>query len=60
MIDELVPDVDPRALAKARESKGLVAAAATALGAERPHRERETMAAFIEKKREIFLVGVRR
>jgi hypothetical protein len=55
----MAPDVDPMALRKARESKGLVTAATAAIARER-HREQETMAEFVAKKREMFLVQVRR
>ncbi|RYY33993.1 hypothetical protein EON62_03685, partial [archaeon] len=55
LIDELTPDVDPSALRKARESKGLVTAATAAIARER-RREREPLAEFVAKKREMFLV----
>jgi len=58
MIDEMAPDVDPIALRKARESKGLVTAATAAIARER-RRDRESMSEFIAKKREMFLVQVR-
>lgn len=55
MIDEIVPDVDPVALRKARESKGLVSAATAAISRDR-RRENETLSEFVAKKREMFLV----
>jgi hypothetical protein len=57
MIDEMAPDVDPVALKKARDSKGLVTAATAAISRERRH-DSESMADFIAKKREMFLVQV--
>ncbi len=55
MIEEIVPDVDPTALRKARESKGLVSAATAAISRDR-RREKETLTEFVAKKREMFLV----
>lgn len=55
LIEDMAPDVDPIALRKARESKGLVTAATAAIARER-HRNTETMPEFIAKKREMFLV----
>jgi hypothetical protein len=55
MMDELVPDVDPMALRKARESAGLLSAATSAIAQDRQH-EAETLSEFIDKKREMFLV----
>ena len=57
MIADLIPEVDPTVLSKARESKGLVAAATAAISGDR-YRERESMVDFIAKKREIYLVQV--
>lgn len=57
LIEDMAPDVDPVALRKARESKGLVTAATAAIARER-HHESETMTEFIAKKREMFLVQV--
>jgi len=50
----LAPDVDPAALRKAREAKGLVSAATAAISGDR-HREKETLGEFVSKKREMFL-----
>jgi hypothetical protein len=55
MIDNIVPDVDPAALQRARESKGLVSAATAAIARDRRH-EKETLSEFVAKKREMFLV----
>lgn len=57
MIETMAPDVDPVALKKARESRGLVTAATAAIQRERRH-DSETMEEFIAKKREMFLVQV--
>jgi hypothetical protein len=55
MIEQIVPDIDPSALAKARESKGLVSAATAAIARDRK-KDKETLTEFVEKKREMFLV----
>lgn len=55
MVEQIVPDVDPAALKKARESRGLLGAATAATARDR-RRERETVQAFVQKKREMFLV----
>jgi hypothetical protein len=55
MIEQIVPDVDPAALARARESKGLVSAATAAISRDR-RREKETLQEFVQKKRDMFLV----
>jgi hypothetical protein len=49
------PDVDPAALRKARDAKGLVSAATAAIAGDR-HRDKETLGEFVAKKREMFLV----
>lgn len=54
-IGDLPADVDPVSYRKARESKGLVTAATAAIARDR-RRERESMADFVSKKREMFLV----
>lgn len=54
-IEELAPDVDPIALRKAKESKGLITAATAAISRDRRH-EKESMADFVAKKREMFLL----
>ncbi len=56
-IEELAPDVDPIALRKAKESKGLITAATAAISRDRRH-EKESMADFVAKKREMFLLQV--
>jgi hypothetical protein len=56
-IEELAPDVDPVALRKAKESKGLITAATAAISRDRRH-EKESMADFVAKKREMFLLQV--
>ena len=57
LIDDMAPDVDPVALRKAREGKGLVTAATAAISRER-RRDTESLDEFIAKKREMFLVQV--
>jgi hypothetical protein len=47
--------VDPAALRKARDAKGLVSAATAAIAGDR-HRDKETLGDFVAKKREMFLV----
>lgn len=55
MIAQIVPDVDPAAIARARESKGLVSAATAAIARDR-RKEKETLQEFVQKKRDMFLV----
>ena len=57
LIDDMAPDVDPVALRKAREGKGLVTAGTAAISRER-RRDTESLDEFIAKKREMFLVQV--
>jgi hypothetical protein len=54
-LEAVAADVDPVALRKARESKGLVTAATAAIARDR-QRDKESMDEFISKKRAIFLV----